>query len=248
MKGWVRKRIRWRARLHDQAVGRAQLLDAEQGDDVLQLAIMGDRLADVLRDPIMRRRRRAAGRAGSTSRRADRSPGTCPRWPCWRDSTIEEVEMAEDLGDRRVGEIVGRDVDRLDRGDRGAGDRGDALLELGDLARQRRLVADPRRQPAEQPGHLAAGLDEAVHVVDQQQHVLVRRVAEMLGDGERRQAGPPARAGRLVHLAEDQSGPFEHAGLPAVRATARGPRASARRCRRRPRCRNGARPWCGSVP
>jgi len=26
--------------------------------------------------------------------------------------------MAEDLGDRWIGEIVGRDVDRLDRGDR----------------------------------------------------------------------------------------------------------------------------------
>ena len=97
---------------------------------------------------------------------------------------------------------------------RGPGDRGDALLELGDLAGQRRLVADPRRQPAEQPRHLAARLDEAIDIVDQQQHVLVRRVAEMLGDGERRQAGPPARAGRLVHLAEDERGAFEHAGLP----------------------------------
>ena len=36
----------------------------------------------------------------------------------------------------------------------------------------------------------------------------------MLGDGERRQPGAPARAGRLVHLPEDQRGALQHAGLP----------------------------------
>ena len=76
--------------------------------------------------------------------------------------------MAEDLGDSRVGKVVGGDIDRLDRGDCGSGDRRDALLGFGDLAGERRLVADPRRQPAEQPRNLAAGLDEAVDVVDQQ--------------------------------------------------------------------------------
>jgi hypothetical protein len=40
----------------------------------------------------------------------------------------------------------------------------------------------------------------------------VERVAEMLGDGERREPRPPARAGRLVHLSEDQRGPLHHAG------------------------------------
>jgi len=41
----------------------------------------------------------------------------------------------------------------------------------------------------------------------------VRCVAEMLGDGERRQPCSPARARRLVHLAEDKRGAPEHAGL-----------------------------------
>ena len=83
--------------------------------------------------------------------------------------------MGEGLGDGGIGEVVGRHVDRLDRGDRGALDRGDALLELGDLGRQRRLVADARRQAAEQARDLAARLDEAEDVVDQQQHVLMLR-------------------------------------------------------------------------
>ena len=128
------------------------------------------------------------------------------------------------------------------------GDRGDALLELGDLARERRLVADARRQAAEQARHLAAGLDQAVDVVDQQQHVLVRAVAEILGDGQRRQARAPARAGRLVHLAEDQRGALQHARLPELEqqlvALARA-LADAGEDRD---ARNGARPWCGSAP
>jgi hypothetical protein len=59
--------------------------------------------------------------------------------------------VAEDLGNGWVGEIIGRHVDRLDRGDGGAGDRSDTFLELGDLACKRRLIADTRRQPAEEP-------------------------------------------------------------------------------------------------
>ena len=51
------------------------------------------------------------------------------------------------------------------------GDRGDALLQLGDLGRERRLVAHAGGQPAQQAGNLAAGLHEAEHVVHQQQHV-----------------------------------------------------------------------------
>jgi hypothetical protein len=66
-----------------------------------------------------------------------------------RDSTIEESSVAEDLGNSRVGEVVGRYIDGLDRSDRGPGDRSDTLLELGDLACKCRLVTDPRWQPPE---------------------------------------------------------------------------------------------------
>src|SRR5689334_1495268 len=36
----------------------------------------------------------------------------------------------------------------------------------------------------------------------------------MLGYRERSEPGPPARAGRLVHLAKDECGALKHAGLP----------------------------------
>src|SRR3546814_4222993 len=70
-----------------------------------------------------------------------------------------------------------------------------------------------RGQAAEQPQDLSAGLHQPVDVGDQQQHILMGVVAEMLGDGQGSQAGAPARARRLVHLAEHQRGAWQHAGL-----------------------------------
>ncbi len=52
--------------------------------------------------------------------------------------------MAEDFGDGRVGEIIGRHIDGLNRGDRRAGNRSDAFLQFGDLAGKGRLIADAR--------------------------------------------------------------------------------------------------------
>ena len=121
--------------------------------------------------------------------------------------------MAEYLGDGRVREIVRRHVDRLNRGDGSTRDRGDAFLKLGDLAGKSGLIADARRQTAKQPGDLAARLNQAIDVINQQEHVLMRLVAEVLGDGERRQPGAPASAGRLVHLSEHEGRAREHARL-----------------------------------
>ena len=47
-------------------------------------------------------------------------------------------------------------------------------------------------------------LREAEDVVDEEQHVLALDVAEVLGDGERREGDARARARRLVHLAVDE--------------------------------------------
>jgi hypothetical protein len=41
----------------------------------------------------------------------------------------------------------------------------------------------------------------------------VSRVAEVLGDGERREPGTPTRAGRFIHLAKDERSALEHARL-----------------------------------
>ena len=114
------------------------------------------------------------------------------------------VEVRERRRRRRVGVVVGRHVNRLHRRDRALLRRRDALLQLAHLGQQRRLVADRRRHAAEQRRHFRARLREAEDVVDEEQHVLAFGVAEVLGDGQRRQADAQTRARRLRHLAVDQ--------------------------------------------
>ena len=113
------------------------------------------------------------------------------------------VEVGERGRRRRVGQIVGRHVDRLHRGDRALGGRGDALLQRAHVGGERRLIADGRGNAAEQRRHFRARLGEAEDVVDEEQHVLAL-VAEILGDRQAGQADAGARARRLVHLAVDQ--------------------------------------------
>ena len=138
----------------------------------------------------------------------------------------ERVEVGERVRRRRVGEVVGGHVDRLHRGDRALVGRGDALLQLPHLGRERRLVADGARHPAEQRRDLRARLHEAEDVVDEEQHVpALALVAEVLGHRQAGQRDAQARARRLVHLTEDERRVGEHARLghlePEVVALAR---------------------------
>src|SRR5205085_12151051 len=57
----------------------------------------------------------------------------------------------------------------------------DALLQGAHIGRQRRLIADRRRDAAQQCRHLRARLREAEDVVDKEQHVLAFLVAEIFG-------------------------------------------------------------------
>ena len=125
--------------------------------------------------------------------------------------------MRERGGGRRVGVVVGGHVDRLHRGDRTAARRGDPLLQLAHLVGQRGLVAHRGRHAAEQRGDLGARLGEPEDVVDEEQHVLVLLVAEVLRHRERRERDAHTRAGRLVHLTEHQRGVLDDAGLGHLR-------------------------------
>ena len=104
---------------------------------------------------------------------------------------------------RRVGQVVGRHVNRLHRGDRALGGGGDALLQRAHVGRERRLIAHRRRNTAEQRRHFRARLREAEDVVDEEQHVLAL-VAEIFRQRQAGEADAGARARRLVHLAEHQ--------------------------------------------
>ena len=91
--------------------------------------------------------------------------------------------------------------------------RGDPLLQLAHLIGQVRLVSHGRRHPAQQRRDLRAGLGEPEDVVDEQQHVLVLHVAEVLRHGQRRERDPQPGARRLVHLPEHERGVLEDSGL-----------------------------------
>ena len=123
------------------------------------------------------------------------------------------VEVRERRVRGRVGDVVGRHVDRLQRRDRAALRRGDALLQLAHLVGERRLVPDRRRHPPEERRDLGTGLREPEDVVDEQQHVLALDVAEVLRHGQRRERHAQPHAGRLVHLPEDERGLVDHARL-----------------------------------
>src|SRR3954470_17805007 len=188
--------------LHRDLVLVRELVDAEDRDDVLELAVAledllharGD-LVVLLADEVGLEDRR--GRVERVDGRVDALLGDRPR------QRRRRVEVGQHRSGRRVGEVVGRDVDRLDRRDRALAGRGDALLQLAHLGLERRLVADLRRHAAEQRGDLGAGLDEPEDVVDEEQHVLAL-LAVVLRHRQAGQRDAHAGSGRLVHLAEDE--------------------------------------------
>src|SRR6478752_3510283 len=189
-----------------------ELVDTEDRDDLLQLLVLLEDLldggghavvvgADVARvEDAARRRQRVDGRVQTLRRDLPRELG-------------RRVEVREGRGRRRVGVVVGGDVDRLERRDRVTARRGDALLEDAHLVGEVGLVAHRGRHAAEKRRHLRARLREAEDVVDEQEHVLLLDVAEVLRHRQRRQGDAKTRARRLVHLAEHEGGLSEDARL-----------------------------------
>src|SRR5665647_2205338 len=172
-------------------------------DDVLQLPVALQDLLDARGDLVVLV---AHGVAGEDARvRVERVDG---RVDAFLDDGAREhgggVEVGEGGRRRRVGEVVGRHVDGLHRGDRAALGGGDALLQLAHLVGQGGLVAHGARHAPEESGDLGTRLHETEDVVDEEQHVLAAHLAEVLRHGEAGQADAQTRAWRLVHLAEDE--------------------------------------------
>ncbi|EKD35150.1 MAG: hypothetical protein ACD_75C02032G0001 [uncultured bacterium] len=103
---------------------------------------------------------------------------------------------------RRISEIVGRHIYRLDRGNGPFIGVGDALLQPRQLGAHGRLVAKARRHPAHQSGDLGTSLDESKDIIDEQQYIAMFFVPKMFGHGQGRMANAETGAGGLVHLTE----------------------------------------------
>ncbi len=97
--------------------------------------------------------------------------------------------MGKGGGRRRVGQVVGRHVNRLDRSYRTFAGRGNAFLQGAHFLLKGRLVTDGAGQAAQQSGDFGAGLGIAENVVDEQQNV-VASVAEAFGNGQAAERHP----------------------------------------------------------
>src|ERR1051325_7557295 len=99
-----------------------------------------------------------------------------------------------------IGQVVGRDIDRLERGNRTFFGGSDAFLEVAHFGRERRLVSDGAWHAAQQRGDFGTGLREAEDVIDEEQNVLVFFVAEIFRDRKRGKSDAETRSRWLVHL------------------------------------------------
>src|SRR5918997_444588 len=197
---------------HDDLVLLGELVDAEDGDDVLELFVALQDVLYLLGYLVVL----VADHRGVEDRR-----GGGQRVHRGVDALLGEaateldrrVEVGEDRERCGVGEVVGRDVDCLEARYGALLGRGDAFLESTHLGAERRLVADLRWHPAHEGGDLVARLHEAEDVVHEKEHVLPELLAEVLRDRDAREADAEACAGRLVHLAEDERHVPEHPGL-----------------------------------
>ena len=120
--------------------------------------------------------------------------------------------MREHVYGRRIGQIIRRNVDRLNRGDRSGAGVGDALFEGRQFRTHGRLITQLRGHLPHQSRHFHAGLDETEYLSIKQKHVSMLIVAEVLRHRQRRLADAKAAAGRLVHLTEHHHHVLEHAG------------------------------------
>ena len=121
--------------------------------------------------------------------------------------------MGKGGGRGGVGQVIGGNVDGLHRGDGALAGGGDALLQSAHLGGQRGLVTNGRGHTAQQCGHLGTGLREAEDVIDEQQHVLIFHIAEVLRHGQAGQCHAHTGSRGLVHLAVDQRGLVDNAAL-----------------------------------
>ncbi len=92
--------------------------------------------------------------------------------------------MSEGVNGCRVAEIVGRNVHGLNGGDRAIARVADAFFQVSELSSKGRLITQSRWELASESRNLRAGLNEAKDVIDEQQHVLARVVAEILSHGQ----------------------------------------------------------------
>ena len=180
-----------------------ELVDTEDGNDVLELLVLGEHLDDVLGDVVVVDGddvgvHDTGGALEGVDGGVDTGLG---------DGTVEDsggVKVGEGGGGGGIGDIIGGDVDGLDGGNGTLGGGGNALLEHTEILSEGGLVTDGGGNTAEKGGHLRVGLGEAENVVNEEQDILAFDVTEVLGHGEGGLGDTGAGTRGLVHLTVDE--------------------------------------------
>src|SRR6266581_1514834 len=190
---------------HRDLVVLAELVDPQDGDDVLEVLVA---LKDLLHVPgrLVVLFPEDAGVEDARRGGEGIHRGVDPELHDLAREHRGGVQVREGGGRSGVSQVVGGDVDRLHGGDRALLGRGDPLLELAHLGLEGGLIAHRGRHAPEEGGHFGPRLGEPEDVVDEEEDVLALVVAEVLGHGEAGEGDPQAGPGGLRHLAVDERG------------------------------------------
>lgn len=114
--------------------------------------------------------------------------------------------MREGGGGGRIGKIISRYVDSLYRGNGPVFCGSDSLLKLTKICGQGGLVTHSGGDSSQQSTHLGVSLGETENIINEQQHVSVLLVSEVLGDGKSGKPDSGSSTGGLVHLSVHKRG------------------------------------------
>ena len=143
-----------------------KLVHSQDRDDVLQLLVALQYCLDATRTVVMFltddvRVENTRGRVERVNGGVDAQLGNISRqYEC-------RVQMRERSRRRRIGQVICRDIDSLERGNRASLRRCNALLEDAHFLGQRRLVSHGRRHAAQQCRNFRSSQCVTVNVVDE---------------------------------------------------------------------------------
>ena len=116
------------------------------------------------------------------------------------------VQVSEGGGWGWIGQIISWHVHSLHGGNGTVLGGGNTLLETTQIGSEGWLVTHSGRNTTEQGRHLGAGLGESEDVVDEEQHILVLLISEVLSDGETGETDTGTGTWWLVHLTVHEGG------------------------------------------
>ena len=114
------------------------------------------------------------------------------------------IQMCEGGSWGRISEIICWHIDSLDRGDGTRLGGGDSLLKGTQIGGEGWLISDSGWDTTKQGRHLRTGLSESEDVINEEKHILVLLISEVLSDGESSKGDSSSGTWWLVHLTVDE--------------------------------------------